>query len=325
MLPVLYSKKAVKLKPDIRSFRIVMANLYAASGLVDKAKEQIDAVSTLFNNDEKDEYKALIDLFQKDVERGKQAALAINRALVARQKGFFRIGIAECKKVAALFPDNQIPKVLLAGTYLVADHKDEAVKIYNDILKNKPEFVSSYHGLGEVYILSERQNDAIAIYRNLLKVDKESVSVRLTLARLLLKQGSTDEAVKLIEEATSLDPENSAAHGLLGIVSMKESKYEIARNEFIKTLDLDTGSFEGHFNLARIKFEENDIVSCIEHCNAGLLLRPSDVNLLNMLGVAYLKKGFIGKAVIEFNKIIDIDAKIYSSLYKSCKNKVKRK
>ena len=322
---VLYCKKAIKLKPDIRSFRIVMANLYAATGAADKAKVQIDAVSTLFNDDEKREYKALIDLFQKDVERGKQAAMAINKALVARQKGFLEIGISECKKVVTLFPGNQIPKVLLAGTYLVSGQRDEAVKIYNNIVKDKPAFISSYHGLGEAYILSERQDDAIAIYRNLLNVDDKSVSVRLTLARLLLKQGSTDEAIKLIEEATSLDPENKAAHGLLGMASLKESKYEIAKNEFMKTLDLGDNSFEGHFNLARIKFEENDITSCIKHCKAGLKLRPSNVHLLNILGVAYLKKGFIEKAVMEFNKIIDIDAKFIPAYTNLAKIKINEK
>ncbi len=322
---LLYSKKAVKLKPDIRSFSIVMANIYAAAGAVDKAKEQIDTVTTIFNDYEKDEYKVLIDLFQKDAKSGKQAALAINRAIVARQKGFLDIGIDECKEVATLFPDNQIPKILLAGSYLAAGHKDEAVKIYNGIVKDKPEFVSSYHGLGEAYILSERQDDAIAIYRNLLTVDKESVSVRLTLARLLLKQGSTDEAIKLIEEATFIDPESKAAHGLLGMASLKESKYELAMKEFTKTLDMGSSSFEGHFNLARVKFEENDIDSCIGHCKAGLQLRPSNVHLLNLLGVAYLRKGFIEKAVMAFNKIIDIDAKFIPAYTNLAKIKLKEK
>ncbi|MGR3319143.1 MAG: tetratricopeptide repeat protein [Candidatus Anammoxibacter sp.] len=302
-----YSKKAIGLKPEIPSFRIIMANLYTTIGEVDKAKEQVDSIS-LLNDDEKNEYKGLIDLCQSDVEKGKQVTLAINRAIVARQNSIFNLAIDECKKAAKIFPDNLIPKILLADTYLSSGQNEEAINLYNEIVENNPEFASSYRGLGKAYLLSEKQDEAIAIYKGLVDIDSESVSARLTLARLLLKQGSIDEAVEIIGEATEIDPENVMAHNMLAKANLKGSWHKKAENEFLEMLKLDSGTFEAHFNLAKIKLNDGDVDGCIEHCKAGLKIRPVDVRLHNILGMAYGKKGMLDMATAEFNKIIDINS-----------------
>ena len=304
---ILYGQKAVKLKPEIPSFRVVMTNFYTANEKIDKAKEQVKSISTL-NDDEKNEYLELIDLCLKDNEKGKQVMLALNKAIVARQKGFFGLAINECKRAAKIFPENLIPKVLLASTYLFSNQNEEAISVYNEIVESKPEFVSSYRGLGKAYLLADKRDEAISIYQDLINMDSKAVSARLTLARLLLKQGSKDKAVKLVGEATKLDPENLRARSLLGEINLVNAKYEEAEKEFSKMIELNNDTFEGYFNMARMEFARGDYDKCIEHCKMGLQIKPTDVRIHNVLGMAHVKKGMLDKAVMEFNKIIDINS-----------------
>ena len=112
----------------------------------------------------------------------------------------------------------------------------------------------------------------------------------------------------MIEGAIELDSNNLMAHDLLGKVSLAERDYEKAETEFSKMIELSRDSFEGHFNMARIKFTQGDFDTSIKHCNSALEIRPVDVRVHNILGMAYMKKGRLKDAVFEFNKIIDINS-----------------
>ena len=268
-------------------------------------EEQVESIST-FTNDQKKEYLELIDLCQNDNERGKQITLALNKAIVARQGGIFNLAISECKRAAKITPENLIPKMLLASTYLSANQKEEAIKTYNEIINTKPEFAS--HDLGMAYLMADKQDEAISIYQDLVDMESESVPARLNLARLLIRKGLIDEAVKVVEEATEIDPKSLIAHNILGELSLLNAKYEDAEVEFSKMMQLNNDTFEGHFNMARVKFAQGDFAGCIRHCKRGLKIKPADIRLHNILGMAYMKKGMLNDAVAEFNKIIDINS-----------------
>ncbi|MHC4183262.1 MAG: tetratricopeptide repeat protein [Planctomycetota bacterium] len=286
-----------------------MTNIFTANVELVKAKEQeqeqLESISTL-TDVQKKEYLELIDLCENNREKGSQVTLALNKAIVARQKGIFNLAISECEKAAKITPENLIPKMLLASTYLFANQKEEAGKTYNEIINSNPEFAS--HDLGMAYLMVDKQDEAISIYRNMVDMESEPVPARLTLARLLLKKGSIDEAVKMVGEATELDPENLIAHNLLGELSLLNAKYEDAEVEFSKMMQLNNDTFEGHFNMARVKFVQGNYDECIRHCKRGLQIKPADIRLHNILGMAYMKKGMLNDAVAEFNKIIDINS-----------------
>ena len=302
-----YSKKAIMLKPDTPLFRIVLTNLYTSIGEIEKAKKQLKYITTL-NDNEKKEYAGLIDMCQVNGKKRSNLTLALNKAIIARQNGIFKMAVKECENAVEIFPTNFIPKIFLADNYLSSGHKEKAIMIYNEIVESRPAFATSYYGLGKAYLLSEKQNQAIAAYQNLVNIDRNSVSARLTLARLLLEQGSIDRAVKLISEVKELDPENIIAQNMLGAANFRNAKYKEAEKDLLKTLYSDKVTVENYFNLAKIKFGEGDIDKCIEHCKAGLEINPVDIYLLNILGMAYMKKGFLDLANGEFNKIIEINA-----------------
>ncbi|MCP4264768.1 MAG: tetratricopeptide repeat protein [Candidatus Brocadiaceae bacterium] len=302
-----FSEKAVELIPEDPSVKIILINNYAANGDYRIANDQVESIST-FTEDEKKAYHELLDLCQLNSEKGKQIALSLNRSLFARGVGFFDLAISECKGAVEIFPENVVAKVILANNYLNMNRNEDAIAIYSEIIKDKPEFASSYYSLGAAYLKADKQDEAISTYENLVGVDSKSVAGRLALARMLVKKGETDKAAKMINDVIEIDPDNLMAHDLLGNVSLAEKDYEKAEKEFLTMIELGRDSFEGHFNMARIKLTQGDFDTCIKHCKSALEIRPLDVRIQNILGIAYVKKGQLKDAVFAFNKIIDIDS-----------------
>ncbi len=283
------------------------------------AQEKVDSIP-IFNTEEKEEYLRLIKSCQESEKRGGQVTLAINKSIVAIQNGFFELAVREAEKATKIFPENLIPKIFLASSYLSAGKKEEAIKTYGEIVEHNPKFVSK--DLAQAYLLAEKEDDAIATYKNLVDMDSESVSARLTLAGLLLKKGSLDEAEKVVGEAIELAPENLTARNLLGELKLANTRYDSAETEFSKMLQLNSNLFEGHYNMARVKYAQDDIDECIRHCKSGIQINPTDVRLLNVLGAAYMKKGMLHYALAVFQKVSDIQTDFVPALLNSANIKL---
>lgn len=301
-----YSRKAVELNPASTSCRIVLINNYSANAEYSIAKKQIESLSS-FTSYQKKEYHELLDLCRLNKDKGKQIALALNRSIFARQAGLFDLAISECKKAVPIFLENVVAKVMLANNYLSTNRYDEAIKVYSEVIKDKPKFTSFYYDLVKAYQNVDNKNEALAAYQNLIDEDSKSVFHRLALAELLFKQGETDKAAKLINDVIKLDSDNLMAHGLLGKVSLEDEDYKKAEKEFSEIIQLSGDSFEGHFNMAKLGFAQGDFDACIKHGKNALKIRPLDVRAHNILGMAFLRKGQINKAMIEFNRIIEIN------------------
>ncbi len=300
-------ERAISLKPGIPAIKLALTNNYAAKGDFSEAKEQVKSISS-FSDDQMNAYLGLLKTCQLNSEKGKQIMLALNKAVFSRQSGLFDQAISECKKAIEIFPENVVPKVFLANTYLSANRNEEAIAVYSKIIEDKPEFASSYYDLGRAYLMADKQDEAASMYQDMIDIDKESVSGRLALAGILVKQGDAEKAAKMLSDVIELEPENLIAHNLLGKVSLAEKNFEKAESEFTKMIELRSDTFEGHFNMARMKFAQGDFDKCIEHCKKALQTRPVDVRIHNILGMAYMRKGLIKDAVFEFNKIIDINS-----------------
>ncbi len=300
-------QQAIELKPDITSYKIILSIIYAANEEYYKSKKLIESISTI-KNDEREAYLELFDMCLHNKEKGRQITSLLNKVIFARLSGAHDIAINECKKAAAIFPDNILPKLILASTYLAAKQSEKAIEVSNEIKKSNPEFTSPYYDLATAYILSEKEDDAISTYQDLLEMDSESVSVRLAISDLLLRKGSLGEAAKIVDDALKLDPENVQAHNLSGRISLAATEYEKADESFSKMIELGSNTFEGSYNMAKTKFVRGEYDECIEYCNIALQTKATDVRVHNILGMAFLNKGKLGDAVAVFNKILSINS-----------------
>ncbi len=98
----------------------------------------------------------------------------------------------------------------LAARYVLQNRKDEAVKLYEKVIKQAPDDAESTAELANLYVTLGREADAIPLYRNLRDRTSYPPNVRAQIAvragELLEKQGKKGEALTEYKTARRLDP-----------------------------------------------------------------------------------------------------------------------
>jgi len=78
-------------------------------------------------------------------------------------------------------------------------------------LAANPKDTETRLALGKLYFLSSRFDDAVRCYQDLLKEDPRNVSAYYNLAVAFLAQKRTDGAKEALQKVLELDPNNEAA------------------------------------------------------------------------------------------------------------------
>ncbi|REK49515.1 MAG: hypothetical protein DWQ48_06860, partial [Bacteroidetes bacterium] len=96
-----------------------------------------------------------------------------------------------------------------------AGKTEESIKQYQIIIRENPEYISSYTSLGFI-LLSEKSDAAKAeeLFNSALKLDPDNVPALLNMAGLKLYSGRKAEALALLGRVLQIDPKNSEASAL---------------------------------------------------------------------------------------------------------------
>ena len=70
-------------------------------------------------------------------------------------------------------PEDPFLKYALATEYLRLGETDKALKYYEDLVNNHPNYIGTYYHLGKLYEALERKQDAIDTYETGMKVTRE--------------------------------------------------------------------------------------------------------------------------------------------------------
>ena len=73
----------------------------------------------------------------------------------------------------------------------------------------------------------------------------------------LLRIGRVDEAAEELEDALKINDKNAPAWHTLGLIAIKRNQREVARQHFLKAVEIDPNCAEAHFNLA-VLFSTSD-------------------------------------------------------------------
>ena len=114
----------------------------------------------------------------------------------------------------------------LAARYVQANRKEDAVKLYQTVIKQAPDDVESTSELANLYVTLGREADAIPLYRNLRERTSYPPNVRAQIAvraaELLEKQGKKAEALTEYKAAMRLDPNaQNAVEAIKRLEAMK--------------------------------------------------------------------------------------------------------
>ncbi len=70
-------------------------------------------------------------------------------------------------------PNDPFLKYALATEYLRINETDKALKYYEDLSSNHPDYVGTYYHLGKLYEALNRKQDAISTYETGMQITRE--------------------------------------------------------------------------------------------------------------------------------------------------------
>jgi tetratricopeptide (TPR) repeat protein len=210
-------QKVKKLDPESTYVRIKIASIYIRAGQLDKAEAELKEAKRL-NPDNFDISLGLIFLYsyaQKDKELEAEYKDFLERAHKSKPKD---LRISE----------------YLAQLYFYEKQPQEALKIYEEIAKEKPDYVDAIFWLGFLNEELKRHDAAIKMWKKALELDPNHSQTLNSLGYVYAEEGTNlDEAEKLIKKALVAEPDSGAYMDSLGWVYFKKKDYQKAE-EYLK-------------------------------------------------------------------------------------------
>jgi Flp pilus assembly protein TadD len=144
-----------------------------------------------------------------------------------------------------------------------ADHHEEALQEYKDVLRKNPNQVDANLGLGYTALMSKNYDEAETYLRKAASVDKKNARCQFVLGILQLRRSSTGQnkqdllvdAWNHLKAATTLSPELAEAHSELAAALSNMGNKDGAIKEAMTAARLNQGNERYFLNLAELYFE----------------------------------------------------------------------
>ncbi len=111
-----------------------------------------------------------------------------------------------------LDPTLEDPYVYLGVYYNSRSDFDGMIKVYQKLIKYRPNEVSAYLNIGEAYMSFSppRTQEALGYYKKAYALDPKNSWTALRIGQILAQQGNRDESVKYLKQALA-DTRNPSA------------------------------------------------------------------------------------------------------------------
>ncbi len=147
--------------------------------------------------------------------------------------------------------------------------------------------------------------------QQILQEDPSNLQARRRLAMLLLENGFNEEALNQLLYLANIFTEDADCYYNLGIAYEKNKKFPLAKEAYLRALNLSGENIDCIYNLGMVSIELGEFDDAINFFNRVLEVEPNDSNTYFNLGIAYLKKGENFEALENFSKTVEINNQDY--------------
>lgn len=126
---------------------------------------------------------------------------------------------------------------------LKAEKFDEALELFNELLKEFPQNADYWSERGVVYFHMQKKSEALADMNKALELQPQKSYRYSSRAYILGHFGQTKAAIADYQKAIELDPEDAIAHNNLGLLEEQLGYKEKAKSRFTKADELDQNNF----------------------------------------------------------------------------------
>ncbi len=199
-------------------------------------------------------------------------------AMEEGQKGDLTAAIADLKKLAAEYPENDRIESNLGSALAKAGRNEEAIPYYEKGLAINPQFHEVYNSLGVALMAVGRPDDAITQFEKIEDVYPDSADLQNNLGQALMQTGRLEEAAQHFELAVKAKPDFADAHINLGCILLAGGKPEDAASQFKDAVASKPDSADAHAYLGTaIYYSHGDVQNAIVEWRKALDLDPNQL------------------------------------------------
>jgi len=246
---------------------------------------------------------------------------------------------------------NLYDSYLLARCYANVGNIIEAVKIYNGIIKQKPDYVWAYIRLGHIYYLIYKDyRKAIEYYQRCIAINPYFAHSYFWIAKGYYELGNVDKAINWCISGLKLNPDSIMGHINLGYYYNKKGNYRKAINEFKFVIqlapdniyaycylgwtyadsgeydkaihifkyiitNLDSNYYESYNGLGWCYYDLKDYDNAIKNFKKAVELNPNYSFSHKGLGMIYADLNYLSKALEQYKILKNIDKEIANELF----------
>lgn len=217
----------------------------------------------------------------------------------------------------------------LANFYQRIGREDDALRIFNGILTEKPEYVRARYRLGEIYLErkdNQKANEQVTELLNINNKDAEALMIR---ARLSMQQNNAEEAIQDLEEVLKKQPTQKNAlfymtQARLALAQVDQARAFIGDLEryhpnFLKTKLLKIqASFTGEEPENALR-GANELLDAVKSSypnadNDAQGLEELRIRALSARGLAYLQLGKLVEARADLQEVLRLSPNSSSAM-----------
>lgn len=317
---------ATKLEPDNKYFKELYTQLLVYNNNTKQAETQYNEL--IKNNPQNDEYlykKAMLFVKEKQYEKAVETLndlekkTGYNEDLILQKKNLYqRMGktneaITELQKLRKSEPNAVQYVIMMADVYETGKNKEKANEIYQDLEKNFPDEPLTQVALAQYYLEnkdSQKHNEYMQKVMKNKNLDVETKIALIVPSLQKLENDSSNEKSHIIEMAKSIaveSPDNKEAVSLYADVLYFNKQYDEALIEYKKYLTLDKAKFNVWNQIISIYIDKQAYDSVIHYGNKSLEYFPNNPLPYFFVGVSYIQKKEIEKAISALNKSVDLE------------------
>ncbi|MCR4321534.1 MAG: tetratricopeptide repeat protein [Candidatus Brocadiaceae bacterium] len=206
---------------------------------------------------------------------------------------------------------------LLTHAYFLYEkkHYDDAIILYEKIIKLKPDCTEAYVNKGVILAqYKENYKEAISDFNKALEIDSKDVLAYYNRGNTCRVKGQYDLAISDFNKSLEMNPFHAESFYRRGLSYSGKKQFDKAILDYNIALNLNPGNDEVYIARGDIYSKKGQFDNAISDLNRALEINPRNANAFYGRGIANHAKDLIVNAISDYTKALEIDPK-YTDVY----------
>lgn len=304
-LAQMHYERALELDPDNDEFAERLGQYYLSKEMIEKGtevyerlakmapdrSEYLDVLARIYQH-QRDYSKMLTTLNRMEMVDGQSEDLTLTKMQVYSYMGDEKGAYNELMSLVKSHPNDLNYKVMMGNWLLGNGKKPEALKTFQDVLKEEPDNAQGQMALMDYYRAEGNTEEADKLLFLMLENPRTEASTRITLMRQVISDnekgaGDSTRVMDIFNRILSLPQRTSEmAEMKVAYMELKQMPTDSIKAVLHQVLDINPENIQSRLRLIDIMWRDTIDENVIRECEKAIDYNPEEPALYYYLGLA---------------------------------------